>query len=116
MKELWDYHDHIIQNTPKRSVYWGLQSTYEEADEWRVTDSDINEDQFLEEGADIIIAYMTTMKSAGYSYEVAMQAIYEKMNVVIDRVVEADILSRGGTMSFDTAYKSIKELEKDDVV
>ena len=89
-------------------MYWGIEKTYEEAEEWRVTDPDINEDQFLDEGADIVIAWMGAMKSAGYSYEVAIEAIRLKMNIVIDRVIEADILTKNSDMGFDEAYQKVK--------
>ena len=85
-RSLWQHHDHIVRNTPPRSTQLGVESTRREADGWCVTDPDINEDQFLEEGADVVISWMTTMKSAGYSCEVAIQSIYEKMNVVINKM------------------------------
>ena|SRR3990167_6616680 len=108
-KDLWNHHDNIGIFTPKRSKYWGLHKTTEEAMEWEVTDSDVNEDQFLDEGSDVVISWMTTMKSAGYSYEVAMEALVSKLNVVIDRVIEADILVKNSTMTFDEAYLKIKK-------
>ena len=114
MKELWDYHDNIVTNTPKRSVYWGLHKTTEEAQEWEVTDPDINEDQFLDEGADIVISWMTAMKSAGYSYEVTIEAIRLKMNVVINRVLDADFLCRTKGMEFDEAYQKVKLFNPND--
>ena|SRR3990167_9055264 len=111
-EELWEHHDNIGKYAPHRSVYWGLQKAREEADEWCFTDPTINEEQFLSEGADVVIAWMGAMKEAGFSYDVALESIRLKMNVVIDRVIEADILSRGGAMTFDTAYQNIKSLEK----
>ena len=55
---------------------------------------------------------MGAMKSAGYSYEVAIEAIRLKMNVVINRCIDANFLSKERAMTFDTAYQSIKSLEE----
>lgn len=108
-KEIWESHDYLVKETPERSYYWGLYKAKEEAIEWTCTDPDINEDQFLDEGADLIISYMTTMKSAGYSYEVACEAIMAKLNVVIDRAIDTTAETESNGKSWDENYLEVKK-------
>ena len=108
MKEIWEKHDRLMEITPKRSHYWGLHKTVEEAQEWEVTDWMFNEDQFLEEGADVVISYLTAMKSSGYSMEVALQAIVDKLDVIIDRADVANNLVEMNGRSWDENYQAVK--------
>jgi hypothetical protein len=112
MKEIWEKHDKLIEITPKRSHYWGLDKAVEEAEEWRITDWEVNEDQFLEEGADLVIAYLTVMKSSGYSMEVAMQAIMNKLDVVIDRAERATVMEIENGLGWDRNYQKVKEIDR----
>ena len=111
--DVWEWHDRLRELTPSRSQYWGLYKTKEEAEEWCVTDADINEDQFLAEGADVMIAWMTVMKSCGYSYEVAMQAVIDKLDVVIHRAERTNILVVENGQSWDKNYQRIKGLDRE---
>lgn len=112
-EDAWERHDRLIEVTPKRSQYWSLHKSVEEALEWEVTDADINEDQFLAEGADVVISYMTTMKSCGYSYDVALEAIMDKLDLIINRAERTNILTIENGQSWDHNYKRIKGLDKE---
>jgi phosphoribosyl-ATP pyrophosphohydrolase len=113
MREIWERHDHLMEITPKRSQYWGHAKAVEEAEEWAITDADINEDEFLSEGADLIIAWMTTMKSAGYSMDVALEAIQIKLEAVIDRAERTNIMTIENGSTWDNNYKRIKAFDID---
>lgn len=111
MRFVWDWHEQIMQNGFSWSVYKGLYNSVDEAHEWTATDPELTPEKFKEEGADIILNWMTTVKLAGISYEEAITMIYMKANVVIDRLIDADILSRNGAMDKLEAYKMLKTLE-----
>lgn len=109
--QIWTQHDELGREAP-RDMVWGLNAVKSEADEWHDEHHDPTSQEFLYEGADVVIAWMTAMKGAGISMEVALQAIWEKTNIIYDRLIDARILSQGGAMTFDDAYNQVKELER----
>lgn len=111
-EQVWEHHEHIRANSPRRSVEWVQQKAVEEAHEFADTHPEYGMEHFLEEGADLFITWMGTMKEAGVSMNVALEAVWRKMNIVIDRMIDADLLSRGGAMTWNEAYQQVKELER----
>ena len=79
--------------------------------EFEVTDptlTDEHREHFIEEGADLIIVWMGAMKEAGFSYEVSLQAVKKKLDVVIDRAsVTNDLVEMTGR-SWDENYQAVK--------
>jgi hypothetical protein len=113
MKEVWDHHDHIVKNTPTRTHEWGIQAIRNEVDELSEIDPQTNPQEFLYEGADIVISYFTTMKSAGFSYEVVSQALIEKLNIVIDRFILAEKMPHE---NWEDRYLAAKEMQKEVII
>lgn len=102
--ELWAHHENIRTYSPPRTVEWVQQKAIEEAQEFAETHPDNNMDHFLEEGADLFITWMGTMKEAGVSMEVALQAIWMKMNTVIDRMIDTETISKERGIPWEEAY------------
>ena len=111
-KELWEKHDQLLEVTPHRSVYWGIYRTQAEAVEFTQTDPELTPQEFLDEGSDIIISVMTTFKSAGISYEVALQAIHNKLDEITDRATKATIEVPIFDSEWEEAYQRIKQKAK----
>lgn len=113
--QIWQQHDEIGRQAP-RDLMWGLDQVKNEADEWHDEHHDPTSQEFLYEGADVILAWMTTMKGAGISMEVALQAIWEKANIVVDRLLQSREIALREGVEVDVAYVRVKEKEKNDLL
>lgn len=111
-QRLWQHHDEIGRQAP-RDMMWGLDQVKNEADEWHAEHPDPTSQEFLYEGADVVLAWMTAMKGAGISMEVALQAVWEKTNVVIDRLIQTNEIVLKEGVEQDVAYERVKRGEKD---
>ena len=111
MEQIWAQHDEIGRERP-RDMMWGLNQVKNEADEWHDEHPDPTSQEFLYEGADVILAWMTAMKGAGISLEVAMQAVWEKTNIVLDRLIQTREIELREGIPHEVAYERIKENEK----
>lgn len=90
----------------KRSTYWWLDKNHEEAEEWRLEDPTVDMHKFLDEGADQIISWVQTMRSAGVDWSTALQAVLFKMDVVEARLKQtAEIVMQEG-IPYDVAYQT----------
>lgn len=114
-ERIWEHHSELNRLAP-RDLTWGLNQVKSEADELHDEHHDPTSQEFLYEGADVVLAWMTTMKAAGISMEVALQAIWEKTNIVVDRLLQThEIMLREGVEQ-DVAYARVKEKEKNEVL
>lgn len=104
--------EEIQELAPPRDIHWTIDKLHEEALEVQESDYENNTKEFQDELADLQIAIWTVMLHVGINrvdfYE---RIVPEKADVVIDRLKDAFILSRGGAMTFDEAYNGIKSLE-----
>jgi phosphoribosyl-ATP pyrophosphohydrolase len=108
--QIWQQHDELGKLAP-RTLEWGLNQVKNEAQELHDEHHDPTSQEFLYEGADVVLAWMTAMKAAGISMEVALQAIWEKTNIVYDRLVQTnEIVLREGVEQ-DVAYLRVKQNE-----
>ena len=110
-QQIWQQHDEIGRKAP-RDMMWGLDQVKNEADEWHDEHPDPTSQEFLYEGADVILAWMTAMKGAGISMEVAMQAVWEKTNIVLDRLIRTEEIALKEGIEHDLAYDRVKMEEK----
>jgi hypothetical protein len=89
-----------------RSTYWWLDKNHEEAEEWRQEDPELDMHKFLDEGADQIISWVQTMRSAGIDWSTALQAVLFKMDIVQERLTRtAEIVMTEG-LDYDVAYQT----------
>ena len=109
MREIWDHHDNLLREVPDRPLRWSLDSIKAEAHELSEADHKDDPEGFLHEGADVVLSYMSAMKAAGFSYEVAMQAVMEKLNIVIDRAIRANLMP--SDMPWQQRYETVKAEE-----
>ena len=89
-----------------RSTYWWLDKNHEEAEEWRMEDPTIDEHKFLDEGADQIISWIQTMRSAGISWQTALEAVLFKMDVVEARLKQTAEIVMSEGLDYDVAYQT----------
>lgn len=113
--KVWQQHDELGRLAP-RDMMWGLDQVRNEADEWHAEHPDPTSQEFLYEGADVVLAWMTTMKAAGISMEVALQAIWEKTNIIVDRLIQSHEIAMTEGVEMDVAYQMVKEKEKDETL
>lgn len=111
-QDLWQQHDELGRLVP-RTLEWGLNQVKNEADELHDEHHDPTSQEFLYEGADVVLAWMTTMKAAGISMEVALQAIWEKTNIIVDRLIRTREIEMTEGVEHDVAYARVKQEEKD---
>ena len=91
-----------------RSTYWWLEKSNEEAQEWKVTDPDIDFEAFLMEGADVFISWVGTMRAAGVSWEMAWDAVKFKMDIIEQRLHYAK-KAAGNGRPFEENYERAKK-------
>src|SRR3990167_6215874 len=98
--------EEIQELAPERSIYWSLQNVFNEAQELLVTDPELTPVSFKKELADVQLALWRVLLSAGISrvdfYE---RILPEKEDLIINRLKDTLILSRGGAMTRETAYE-----------
>jgi hypothetical protein len=110
MKEFFEEHADFEADRPamKHSPIWWLEKQREEWSELYVvtsndpTDEDYMLDEMLSEGADVFLTWVGFMRSIGVTPEVAIQAIYTKLDSM-HQVFPVELFD--GSIPFEQAYR-----------
>ena len=102
----------FIQELAPRTVHEAIEMLHAEGVEVKETDVYLHPEELKKELADVQLALWTVLFALGINrvdfYE---KIVPDKADIVIQRLQDAFILSRGGAMTRDEAYQMIKSLE-----
>lgn len=94
-----------------RNLGWWQGKNVEEATEWSEENPEEDMHNFLLEGADVMIAWISTMRMAGVSWQTAFEAVKFKYDILEARISQTVQLMQEGH-EYEVAYQQVKDASK----